>query len=167
MELMQPNFVMEREPEVLAAMEDLLEKKYPNLFDRLNQVYESLLAIKEQVKVELLFAIHDNLNIKLEDLFRREKLVLFPFLKAWIRNPQIQQSPIPPINTVFQQFNKIISELKAFQQNLFQFIAQNKDYEDLDNLSKMIHVFESDCKVMQHYKVHHIFVHFGFQAESI
>lgn len=150
--------------QLLNVMDDLIENSYTQLFDQLNLIHESLMDLKEKVKVEILLAIQDTLNIKLEELYRREKLVLFPFLRNYIQNPSNQQNPIPPIQLVHQQGKGILTEVNSFKEHLFQYIADNKDYEELNQLSNAIHIFESDLKIMLNDKFHNLFTHLGFEA---
>ena len=154
-----------REQILLSFMDEVVDMLYPNLFDKLNRIRDLLIQISQQADVRMLKTIMDKLSLELEEMYRREKLVLFPYLKNQLSLQDASSIQTSGIHLVNIQFKRVLSEHKALKQQLFLHILENKDCPALNDLSHLVHLFESDCVLMQHHKMNHLFIPFGYEYD--
>ena len=139
--------------------EALLKRFYPQLFLLLNKMDFQIKALKPEIDTTLLQAVQAKMNEELDELYRREKLVLFPFLQRLEEEHKLSDS-CKPFKNIKYHYTYLVSTLQQFKTLLNQMILEKERIDDVQYLKYASMEFEKSLIAVQQCKERHLFKKF-------
>ena len=118
----------------------LFEELYPALFDKLEELQAAAKSCEylEHEKSDLL-ALLNKINLELDEMYRKEKLVLFPYLQKLVTERSSLENCKPLLN-IRNQSAAILNLIKS----VTQLLQPHQDLEEVARFLKNIDYFELD-----------------------
>lgn len=130
-----------------AYISALVDDIYPYLFSVLNRMGDVIEQLRLDADTEVIQSIHHKINSELDELSRKEKLVLFPFilkLKQENKKPETFGS-FRNVDTQYSSILSLIKELRTHMQNIF----KGKRLIAIDTLNLLVNELETDLILIQ------------------
>lgn len=139
-----------------AFTEELLKNYYPQLFLLLNQVGYRLQELKPEMDLGLLQSVHQKMNEELDEIYRKEKLVLFPFLLK-LEEEQKTSDSCKPFKNVKYHYTYLVSTTQQFKTLLAPVIKSSGKQKELKELKETLLCFERFLIKIQISKENYLF----------
>jgi hypothetical protein len=141
---------------IKAFTDELLKNYYPQLFLLLNQIDHFLQTIVFDLDVHHLQAVHVKMNGEMEEIYRKEKNMLFPLLLQLDQEHKTSDS-CKPFKKVKYHFTYLVSTAQQFKTLLNQFIDDRKKTEELNIIKGILLEFEQAVIRIQACKEKYLF----------
>lgn len=149
---------------VQAFTEELVKNYYPRLFLNLNRIGYALQDHKYLLEEDLL-SIHQKMNDELTEMYRKEKLFLFPLLLRLEEEHKTSDS-CKPFKNVKYHYTYLVSTIQQFKTHLNQSIRECGALEELYELKDLVQQFEQDLIKVQHCKEQSLYKKFRSCSNS-
>lgn len=142
-----------KEGPVRTFTKEFIEVYYPHLFLVLNRIGYKLEAFSDDGDLPLLQSILKKMNEELDEMFRKEKLVLFPYLER-LESEQKKSEGCEPFKSVKGHYTTLLTAVQHFKAVLQE---GNEEPSGLEALKGSIDVFEQALIKLQYYKEKFLF----------
>jgi len=136
--------------------EAILKRFYPQLFLMLNQMDFQVKGLKPELDVSLLLTVQAKMNEELDELYRREKLVLFPYLQRLEGEHKLSDT-CKPFKNVKYHYTYLLSTAQQFKTLINQAMHDGERVDDLQSLKETILDFEKALITVQQCKEQHLY----------
>lgn len=145
---MKPGISFKTSQQITALITDIIDVRYPALFQQLNHISNIIIDNCEGVDMTLLKTILENINKSLDELYRKSKLVFFPFVKK-----RLQEKPALAIHTnAFEWIAGYHQEVTASVRRSRECIGRlmiDENQTCLQEINATINQFESDFIIIR------------------
>jgi hypothetical protein len=123
---------------VKEIIKTILDQHFPSLFSLLTSIHNELQDLIPEQDTNLLLSLQAKMNEELDEIYRREKLVLFPYLIQLEAENKVSES-CKPFKTVKNHFGNLLA---ATNQLLSLLYHKSHDPEAADDYIKIALVVE-------------------------
>lgn len=145
---------------VKSFIDGIAAQYYSDIFSKLNHIQQTIENIDDKLDMSLMRPVHTIMEEQADEIFRKEKLVLYPFLLQL--EAEGKKSPsCKPFKSVKYHFTYLISTIQQFKTLLRQLRADVLVFGvELDMLNSEIALLEKQLIEFQNIKERHLFNRF-------
>ncbi|MBP7184915.1 MAG: hypothetical protein KBA06_05365 [Saprospiraceae bacterium] len=136
--------------------EVLLNDYYPFLFSELNKMEDCIVNLHADYDVDILNLTHKKIVVEFDELYRKEKLVLFPYLLRLDQDNQKSENCKPFKNTKLH-FTSIINHIDQALEIVSNFFLSNLNVICLESIRLVLVEFKDNMIKLQQIKDKHFY----------
>lgn len=137
----------------------ILSQYYPTLFSFLTSLHSNIQDLLPEQDISVFLSLQVKMNEELDEIYRREKLVLFPFLKQLEAKQQMSDS-CKPFKTVKNHFGNLLAVTNQLLALLQQMPKDNDTRLQYDPITDITLQFKQQIIYVQDIKEQYLFGRF-------
>lgn len=137
----------------------LLSDAYPDVFAQLNKLQEKLQELSQEYREEILLHFFQKIESEWDEMYRKEKLVLFPFILTLEEEHKTSDS-CKPFKNVKQHYTAVLQSIVQLKLYLDDLLSANDTPTDIQIGLQQLNTIEKTMIRLQTNKDRHLFAKF-------